>query len=201
MPTRGSESPATARKNSGCGTKSASRSRRISLRALEAVLERSGLVTDAAVSSEIYGVEPAIPKLGDLASCERFRLVRRIVENLNLELVRRIIEARDRVEESLHDRRLVEERQLNGHGRKIGFLDGRSVERGSQVLPVPDAHPDEVRAVHTIRTEKKENGEVEDDENRHGRPFSNIRSDAECHSNVIFCTGLSWAIFAFISST
>src|SRR5262249_49071854 len=64
----------------------------LALRALEAVLRRAGLVADAVRTADVDRVEPTLAQLRDLAARQCLRLVRRIVEHLELELVRGVVE-------------------------------------------------------------------------------------------------------------
>ena len=91
----------------------------LAARRLESCLERAGLVPDAVRPVDVLDVESArglAPngELGDVA-----RLVGRIVEDLNLEELERVVDRADRVDEPIDDVHLVVDRQLDGDDRPL----------------------------------------------------------------------------------
>jgi hypothetical protein len=88
-----------------------------SSRPLEPELERAGLVSLARRASEMHGVDAPGPELRDDPCRDPDRLVRRVVEELDLEAIGRVVERRRRREEPFHDVPFVVDGKLDGHDR------------------------------------------------------------------------------------
>jgi hypothetical protein len=98
---------------------------------------------------EVLDVEPArrLPSHGELGDVPR--LVRRIVKDLDLQLVFRVVDRADRLDQPIHDVHLVVDRQLD---RDDGPLVDRRRRTGrpilvfhvlvDQVIPVPPVNPE-----------------------------------------------------------
>ena len=92
---------------------------------LEAGVERAGLVARAVGAVEVHGVDAAVAEALDVGAHEGRGLVGRVVEDLDLERVGRVVHLRDGIEEARGHRRLVEERELDRHDRQLGLVDRR----------------------------------------------------------------------------
>jgi len=90
----------------------------ITLGTFHAGSERSGLVTNAIGPMEVVDIQPVVSIFLGLSPRYIHSLIRRVVENLDLEEVPWIVETSDRVDEALHDVHLVEDGQLHGDGRE-----------------------------------------------------------------------------------
>src|SRR5579864_764893 len=86
-----------------------------------------------------------------------YGFVRRIVENLNVQLVLGIFQPADAVDQPVRDILLVEHRQLHGDARKI-FKAGRGF--GGSLVPVLVIKIDKDVAVHAVRCQQDQDDEV-----------------------------------------
>ena len=132
----------------------------------EAGVERARLVADAidAVMQVDAASMPRARSRVDLGSREALGVVGRVVEDLDLELVRRVIDARAGLDEARGDSRLVEERELDRDARELALDERRGLLRGAERLPVAIAEQHQVQPMQAIRAETEENSEVEDTE-------------------------------------
>jgi hypothetical protein len=159
----------------------------LALGALQPELECAGLVPGPVTATQVHRVEPAVAELENLAARQSLGFVGRVVEDLDLEPLSRVVEPRDCIEQPLDHRRFVVERKLNGDGRQVGR---RKLWNGAigafQLPPEPDAEPNQVGAVNAVGTQKEQNGEIGEQKYGHTRPFSNIHApdelSSECNS-------------------
>ena len=91
----------------------------LAARRLESFFERAGLVPDAVRPVDVLDVEPArrLAANGELGNVAR--LVGRIVEDLDLEEIQRIVDRAHRVDEPIDDVHLVVDGQLDGDDRPL----------------------------------------------------------------------------------
>ena len=120
----------------------------------QTIRERAGLEARAVRAVQVLDVEPERAQLFDLCLAHGLCLVRRIVENLDLEAILRIADLRDRLEQPRRDVHLVEERQLDRDERhrvvgELGLLDWL-------VAPVLVVHEEEKRAVKAVHREREQ---------------------------------------------
>ncbi len=160
---------------------------------VEAVVERARLVAGAVDAVNVDRVDAARAQPVHVGTHEGARLVGGVIEHLDLQQVARVVHRGDRIEEPRRHRRLVEERELDGHHRKSVVADRRRVHGRADRRPVPGAQEDEVEAVEPVRAQAEEDGEVEDREDsvEHLCPLPNIRHRPSCHALVIRCTDVS----------
>ena len=85
--------------------------------------------------------------------------VRRIIEHLNVELVRRVIHAANRVQQPLDDEPLVKDGKLDGHPRKIGEMAGGI---GGALLPMLVIKIDQDVAMHAVGCQQDQDHEIRD---------------------------------------
>ena len=116
---------------------------------LEAGVERARLVAHAIDSVQIHGVDAAGSQPLDVRADERLRLVGRVVEHLDLELVPRVVDGGDGLEQAGRDGRLVEERQLHGHARQLVVAHGLARQKRGRcdVTTVAPAQNHQVKPV------------------------------------------------------
>ncbi len=129
----------------------------LALRGLQASFEGSGFVAFAIGAVE---VDHRISERG-VAIDEQARdfhgFVGRIVEQLDVELVFRVIEAADGIEKAVDYVLLIEDRQLHGDARQFGKVSGRF---GRLVLLVLVIKIDQPVAVSAIGRQDDEDDEV-----------------------------------------
>lgn len=112
---------------------------------------RSGTVID-------LSVEPFLPQPGGFAFADRRGVVRRVVENLNLQLLPRVIQLAHRADQTLDDVGLIEDRQLDRDERQLVELRLRF----GDVLPMLPVEEDHDETMHTITRETEDNDGVTD---------------------------------------
>jgi hypothetical protein len=132
---------------------------------LEPGVERARLVAHAIDAVDVDGVDALRLQLLHLGARDGLRLVGRVVEDLDLELVERVVRLGDGLDESRGDGRLVEERQLDGRRRELVVGQRDRVASGlpdlRAVLPAQDH---QVEAVEAVCAESQENCEIGDAE-------------------------------------
>ena len=131
----------------------------LAARDLETGLERARLVTRPVGAVEVLDVdalgrEPPDRSFGD-APC----LVSRVVEHLNLEKLRRILDSAHRLDQPVGDVHLVVQRQLNGDDRQR--REGRA--RLRLLIAVPHVEIHEVIAMPAVNCEDNQDEEVSDE--------------------------------------
>ena len=99
----------------------------------------------------------------DQAARDGLGFVGRIVEHLHIELVERILQAADRIQQALDHELLVENGKLHRHPRQIRKVPGRL---GGAILPVLVIKIDQHVAVHAVRGQQDQHDEV-GDQQRH----------------------------------
>jgi hypothetical protein len=111
---------------------------------------------------EVDGVVAALDELFDLGLGDALGLVGGVVEDLNFQLVLRIVDPGDALDEALGDVHLVEHRELHGDLGQLCELR-RGLGRAALVLPV---EIQQLRAVKAVDGEDRQDSEVErnDDE-------------------------------------
>ncbi len=82
-------------------------------------LEGAGLEPGPVGSMNQFNIEPATLQFGHARRGQLTGIVRRIVEDLNLEPIFRIIDLTDRPEKALHHVDFIEDRQLHRHVRQL----------------------------------------------------------------------------------
>jgi hypothetical protein len=174
----------------------------LALRDREARVERAGLVARAIDTVDVADVEPTFGELADVVDDEHAGLVGRVVEDLDLEQLTRVIERGDGVEEARGDGGLVVERELHRHrGEALG---GRALRQrrdpglhGAELLREAKARDDEVRPVEAVHRQEAQDGEVGDTQGDvHGRNQS-TRPPGSCHGLVNRRTPLLRSVMAF----
>lgn len=164
---------------------------------LHPVLEGAGLVAHAVGPVDVHRVEPAIAQALDVGARDRARLVGRVVEDLDLQLARRVVHLGDRLEQALHHGGLVEQRELDRdvrQRRRIARGDpGRVLDPRRDLLPMFPAEQHEVQPMHAVAREEEQNREVEDAKGdvHRGLRGSNIAETSDCHRLVIPCRSVS----------
>ena len=128
----------------------------VAARNLQALVERAGLVAGAVLAMDVLDVDALqrVAAHGELRNLPG--LVRRIVEDLDLQLLARIFDLADRVDQSIDDVHFVVERQLDGDDRQL-------VERGfwhRLLVLVPHVDVHQVVPVPSIHCEDEENEEI-----------------------------------------
>ena len=93
----------------------------------------------------VFDLESLLAQFHRVGFTDFRRLVGRVIENLNLQFLLRVIERADGGHELIHHVRLVEDRQLDGDGRQVGELSER-FRALSAVLPVAIQNLDFVRS-------------------------------------------------------
>jgi hypothetical protein len=138
-------------------------------RLLQTSFQRPGLVAAAVHTVEIGDIQtpggmPSNRELGDLLG-----LVGRVVQNLDLEQVARILNSAHRFNESIDDVHLVIERQLDGDGRQGLEL----TVRDRDLVLVLHVQVNQVVAVPPVHSKDDQNKEVgREDEGFSGRHWS-----------------------------
>src|SRR5262245_11226975 len=98
----------------------------LAARAGDALAESTCLVTAALAAMEVVDGETGRTQTRDELRDDRRRAVGRVVEHLDLEPLARIVEPRDRLDQTGRHGHLVVEGELNGHDRpRLGTHDGR----------------------------------------------------------------------------
>ncbi len=158
----------------------------LALRDLEARRERARLVAHAVVAVHVRHVDARIAQLLDALARDVARLVGRVVEHLDLEAVTRVLDARYGGEQAAHDGGLVEDRQLDGDGRKptagqVGRDGARRQLRDAllehcHARSQPRRRQNQVRAVNAVDREDSEDERVKQaDRKAHGGRADHIR--------------------------
>ncbi len=125
-------------------------------RGLETSGEGAGLEAVATVAVDHGDVDAAAAPRARAAAGQRRRLVGRIVQDLDLQAVERVIERARRVDRALDDPRLVEGRDLDRHAR------GRAGERPARALRgAPPRQRQEVQAMERQREQQRQSPAVE----------------------------------------
>jgi hypothetical protein len=171
----------------------------------QTLFERAGLVARAIGAMAERDVVAALAQLFGLLARDAGRLVRGVVEHLDLELVLRVVDLSDALEQPLRDVHLIEHRQLNGHARQFAETRGRQ----RRIVLVAPVQIKEVPPMEAVDTEDCQDHHVKNDhEHIHFavRPSSaspsktaplevggTLRrcSSLKCHRNVICCTKTS----------
>ena len=111
----------------------------------------------------------------DQALRDGLGFVGRIVKHLNIELLERILQAADRIQQALDDELLVEDGKLYRHSRQIRKVPGRL---GGAILSVLVIEIHQHVSVHTVRSQQDEHDEV-GDQQRHVKGIGVIETP-EC---------------------
>ena len=128
----------------------------LAARDLQALVERAGLVAGAIRAVDVLDVD-ALHRMathGELR--DLLRLVRRIVQHLDLEQLARIFDLADSIDQPIDDIHFVVERQLDGDDRKR--VERRLRHRLLALVLHVDVH--QVVPVPSIDSEDEENEEI-----------------------------------------
>ena len=118
----------------------------LALGSLGAVFQRAGLVAGAVAAVDVLGVEAASPQARDAAAADFHGLVGGIIQQLDLDLVQRVIQRGDRIEQAIDDVHFVEDGELDGDQRQLGEMaEGMRVLAG--VFEVEENDGQTVRAI------------------------------------------------------
>ena len=97
--------------------------------------------------------------VGDQAARNRQSLIRRIVEDLDVELVQRIVNLANGFQQSFNDELLVKDRKLDGYTRQFG----KSMRRfGSAVFLVLIIKIDQEITMSAVRSQQDQDNEIGD---------------------------------------
>ena len=170
----------------------------LALRGLEPCVEGARFVPYAIGAVNVLHVDARLADATNVRLHDGARLVRRVVEHLNLEEAARIIEGRCRIEQTVSHGRFIEERELHGHARKHATFAAhvcvpQRLHRRPFTQParVAQACVDEVRTVDTVRGQEEQNGEIGGTKERvHGRHRGRYATRC-CHGIVKRCMKLS----------
>jgi hypothetical protein len=102
-------------------------------------------------------------------------LIRRIVENLDVQFVGGILQLADRLQKALDYVLFIENGELHGHARQVFEVRGRL---GRAILAVLVVQVDQHVAVHSIPSQKNEHNEIRDQQ-RHIKCVGTVES-AKC---------------------
>src|SRR5205823_5354576 len=97
---------------------------KFALRNIKALIERAGFISMPVAAVEIHNRlrshagKSACVSLNDLL-CHFCRLIGRVIQHLNLKSVTRIVQLANRIDQTVDDELLVEDRQLDGHKRQL----------------------------------------------------------------------------------
>ena len=127
----------------------------------EAFLQCAGLEAVAVGAVVVFDGVAEGAVFGDEAFGERVGFVSGVIEDLNLQLVLRVVDLDDGFNEAFDDEALIIERQLDSDGREFGEALGRG---GGQVAAVFEVATDHFVAVHAIKAQDEQDGEIGDDE-------------------------------------
>ena len=149
------------RRQSGLGTKSASKMASSSpLAVLVAVLERAGFETRCDPRDGCSGYQTLLRILRDDRFGDLHCFVSRIVEHLDLELFARVVDFGNGFHQPIHDVHLVEERQLDGDARQLGF--GESGAGPWDEVAIAPEVDDLLDAIGAVDGQRSENREIDD---------------------------------------
>ena len=135
----------------------------LALRGLHALGQRTRLEAFAIGAMMIGDGKAARSVLLDQSLSDRLGFVGRIVKHLNIEFLERILQAADRIQQSLNHELFVEDGKLYRHSRQIRKMPSRF---GGAILPVLVIKIDQHVAVQTVRSQQDEHDEV-GDQQRH----------------------------------
>ena len=123
---------------------------------VHARLERAGLVARAIAAVQIGDVDPVRRGATNCQLSDGPRLVGRVVQHLDFELVPRVVHLADRLDQPVHDVHLVVDGQLNGDGRQLVEL----AQRNRHLVPVLHVGVHQVVAVPPIASQNDQDEEV-----------------------------------------
>src|SRR4051794_16089198 len=86
---------------------------KIALRGCESGFERASFEPGPISALDQLYIQSAVAQLGDTSLCQLLRVVGRIIQHLDLQPIARIIQTADRIEQTLDDVDLIENRQLH----------------------------------------------------------------------------------------
>ncbi len=129
---------------------------------VETRFQGAGFVSQSVGATNVRNVEALFNPAADQAGDQKLRLVRGIVQNLNLESVARPVKTARRVDQPLNDVELVEDRKLNRHVREVSHG-----ARGAVPWRTP---PRERRHVQEIEADAEEKNEREGVDSHDGKP-------------------------------
>ncbi len=121
----------------------------------ESLGESSGLVADSRAPADVFDASSAATPGGHSCRCDGGRFVRRVVEQLDLEAIARIVEGARPVDQPTDNVRLVVDGQLYGDAGQLADPALRQLHRRS-----PQPAPEEQHPVRAEGQEKKQNQRV-----------------------------------------
>ena len=157
----------------------------LAARRLHPGLQRSRLVARPVLARDVDDVEPERAVSLDHPRGDLARLVRRVVEDLDLEQVLRIVERRRGVDQPLDDVDFVVDRKLHGDARE----DRKRSRRAGNVQPMPVVETNHQDPVRPVEGQHPEN-QVVDDDRRDLRGFSGHGTGSAPRPST------RWALFA-----
>jgi hypothetical protein len=128
----------------------------LALGGLKAVVERAGLVAVAVGAVDVFDVDALRAPLLDLLTGDLDRLIGRIVQHLDLELVGGVVDQARRVDQPLRDVHLIEDRELHRDGWKIFELFGDL--RVALGVPIVEVHHE--IAVEAVEAQDPQHHEI-----------------------------------------
>ncbi len=135
----------------------------ICLRQLESSFEGAGLIAAAVDAMDIRDVEAARRVAADRQLGDIRGLVRRVVEDLNLQQLARVIHLADRVDQSVRDVHLVVNRQLDRDARQVAER-GRRQRRVRGVAPVFHVKINEVIAMPAVDRQNAQDEKIQNED-------------------------------------
>ena len=132
----------------------------ISLRGLHPVLKRAGFEAGAVVAMDVMNVETLRRVSFNCSARDAHRLVRGIVEHLNLQTIARIVDLSYRLDQTLDDVHFVEERKLHGDVRQLTFREC-AFRTGWKFAIAPEIG-DLLDAINSIDRQNSQDREVND---------------------------------------
>ena len=121
-------------------------------------LQGAGFETLAMTPVTIFHrISPSRPAF-DRGAGHAAGFVGRVVENLNLKPIPRVVQTARGVQQFLHDELFVVERELHRHGRKFGEARGRFSRRP---VTMPVVEIDQLIAMQPVRAEREHRRQVQ----------------------------------------
>ena len=119
------------------------------------------LAVDAPILND---VDPLLLMEGDAVGDDLARIVRGVVQQLNLEPIRGPVESGDRVDQAPHDVAFIVDRKLHGYAWR--FLDRRGGGRG-RAGPRPPGNEGQKERLHAIHGEERCGDKIDDVQSHH----------------------------------
>lgn len=155
------------------------------LRGPESGIERTRLEPGAIRPVEQHDVHAAAAPRRDAFGGDHGRVVRRIVEDLNLQAILRVVDRANRVEQRFDHVAFVEERQLHGDAGKFRIVEAakRKLGLAARLEPAPQKRV----TVAAVDGEQDEHQRVDGGEREHDRQPRSVAGNGFAKEAIVEC--------------